>query len=93
MTEHIIELSNRYALKLDESQNYILYKIKPKENGGYERIGGKVCKTLETVFETLAHCELMDEDIVSLSDCAKTLKSIYAEIKRITEIQQTYAYA
>ncbi|OOF38835.1 hypothetical protein BKK49_09025 [Rodentibacter rarus] len=93
MQEHIIELSNRYALKLDNEHSYIVYKIELKENGTYERVGGKVCKTLEAVFETLAYCELMGEDVVSLADCEKTLKAIYAEAKRITEIQQSYAHA
>lgn len=93
MTEHIIELSNRYTLKLNENQVYILYKVELNENGTYGRTGGKVCKTLETVFDTLAHCELMGEDVVSLADCAKTLKAIHAEIKRIAEIQQEYAHA
>ncbi|OOF83518.1 hypothetical protein BKG93_09880 [Rodentibacter ratti] len=92
MQEHIIELSNRYALKLDNEHSYVIYKIELKENGTYERIGGKVCKNLESVFDTLAHCELMDEDVVSLADCNKTLKAIHAEVKRIAEIQASYAH-
>lgn len=92
MTEHIIELSNRYALKLDGSQNYILYKIEPKESGGYERLGGKICKDLFTVVDALAYCELMGEDVLTLNEVEKVLHGIHAEVKRIAEIQASYAH-
>ena len=41
----------------------------------------------------MALCELMGDDINALSDVAKKLEEIYAEVKRITEIQVTYAQA
>lgn len=91
MQEHIIELSNRYALKLDGEHSYIIYKIELKEDGTYERIGGKVCKTLFAVIDTLIYCELMDEDVTSLSAIAKKLDAIKSEVERIAEIQQAYA--
>ncbi|MEX4346354.1 hypothetical protein MZA99_01020 [Haemophilus influenzae] len=37
MQEHIIDLSERYALKLNENHVYILYKIELNENGTYQR--------------------------------------------------------
>lgn len=43
--------------------------------------------------DTLILCELMGDDINALSDVAKKLEEIYAEVKRITEIQATYAQA
>ena len=93
MQEHIIELSNRYSIKLSETEKYIIYKIELQENGTYERVGGKVCKDLFAVVDTLILCELMGDDINALSDVAKKLEEIYAEVKRITEIQATYAQA
>ncbi|THA14557.1 hypothetical protein [Rodentibacter pneumotropicus] len=93
MQEHIIELSNRYALKLNENHVYILYKIELSDKGNYERVGGKVCKTLFAVVDTLIYCELMDEDVTALSAVAKKLEEIHAEVKRIAEIQETYAQA
>jgi len=87
MQEHFIELSNRYSIKLSETEKYIIYKIELQENGTYERVGGKVCKDLFKVVDTLILCELMGDDINALSD------EIYAEVKRITEIQATYAQA
>lgn len=93
MQEHIIELSNRYSIKLSETEKYIFYKIELQENGTYERVGGKVCKDLFAVVDTLILCELMGDDINALSDVAKKLEEIYAEVKRITEIQATYAQA
>nr|DAR89663.1 MAG TPA: hypothetical protein [Caudoviricetes sp.]DAT19214.1 MAG TPA: hypothetical protein [Caudoviricetes sp.] len=91
--EHFIELSNRYSIKLSETEKYIIYKIELQENGTYERVGGKVCKDLFKVIDTLILCELMDEDVISLSAVAKKLEEIYAEVKRIAEIQATYAQA
>lgn len=93
MQEHFIELSNRYSIKLSETEKYIIYKIELQENGTYERVGGKVCKDLFKVIDTLILCELMDEDVISLSAVAKKLEEIYAEVKRIAEIQATYAQA
>ena len=93
MQEHIIELSNRYAIKLNENHVYILYKIELNENGSYERVGGKVCKNLFALIDTLICCELMDEDVTSLSDIAKKLAEIHAEVKRIAEIQEQFAQA
>lgn len=91
MQEHIIELSNRYAIKLNENHVYILYKIELNENGSYERVGGKVCKNLFALINTLICCELMDEDVTSLSDIAKKLAEIHEEVKRISEIQEQFA--
>ena len=91
--EHFIELSNRYSIKLSETEKYIIYKIELQENGTYERVGGKVCKDLFKVIDMLILCELMDEDVISLSAVAKKLEEIYAEVKRIAEIQATYAQA
>lgn len=91
--EHFIELSNRYSIKLSEAEKYIIYKIELQENGTYERVGGKVCKDLFAVVDTLILCELMDEDVISLSAVAKKLEEIYAEVKRIAEIQSTYSQA
>ena len=93
MQEHFIELSNRYSIKLSETEKYIIYKIELQENGTYERVGGKVCKDLFAVVDTLILCELMDEDVISLSAMAKKLEEIYAEVKRIAEIQSTYSQA
>lgn len=93
MQEHFIELSNRYSIKLSETAKYIIYKIELQENGTYERVGGKVCKDLFAVVDPLILCELMDEDVISLSAVAKKLEEIYAEVKRIAEIQATYAQA
>lgn len=93
MQEHFIELSNRYSIKLSETEKYIIYKIELQENGTYERVGWKVCKDLFAVVDTLILCELMDEDVISLSAVAKKLEEIYAEVKRIAEIQATYAQA
>lgn len=93
MQEHFIELSNRYSIKLSETEKYIIYKIELQENGTYERVGGKVCKDLLAVVDTLILCELMGDDINALSDVAKKLEEIYAEVKRITEIQATYVQA
>lgn len=93
MKEHFIELSNRYSIKVSDAGKYILYKIELQENGTYERVGGKVCKDLFAVVDTLILCELMDEDVISLSAVAKKLEEIYAEVKRIAEIQATYAQA
>ena len=93
MQEHFIELSNRYSIKVSDAGKYILYKIELQENGTYERVGGKVCKDLFAVVDTLILCELMDEDVFSLSAVAKKLEEIYAEVKRIAEIQATYAQA
>ncbi|MDU4564952.1 MAG: hypothetical protein E7J23_06750 [Haemophilus parainfluenzae] len=93
MQEHFIELSNRYSIKLSETEKYIIYKIELQENGTYERVGGKVCKDLFAVVDTLILCELMDEDVISLSAVAKKLEEIYAEVKRIAEIQSTYSQA
>lgn len=93
MQEHFIELSNRYSIKLSETEKYIIYKIELQENGTYERVGGKVCKDLFAVVDTLILCELMDEDVISLSAVAKKLEEIHAEVKRIAEIQVTYAQA
>lgn len=93
MQEHFIELSNRYSIKLSETEKYIIYKIELQENGTYERVGGKVCKDLLAVVDTLILCELMDEDVISLSAVAKKLEEIYEEVKRIAEIQATYAQA
>ena len=93
MQEHIIELSNRYSIKLSETEKYIIYKIELQENGTYERVGGKVCKDLFKVVDTLILCELMGDDINALSDVAKKLEEIYVEVKRITEIQATYVQA
>lgn len=93
MQEHIIELSNRYAIKLNENHVYILYKIELNENGSYERVGGKVCKNLFALIDTLICCELMEEDVTSLSDIAKKLEEIHAEVKRIAEIQEQFAQA
>lgn len=93
MQEHFIELSNRYSIKLSETEKYIIYKIELQENGTYERVGGKVCKDLFKVVDTLILCELMGDDINALSDVAKKLEEIYAEVKRIAEIQATYAQA
>ena len=91
--EHFIELSNRYSIKLSEAEKYIIYKIELQENGTYERVGGKVCKDLFAVVDTLILCELMDEYVISLSAVAKKLEEIYAEVKRIAEIQSTYSQA
>lgn len=93
MQEHFIELSNRYSIKLSETEKYIIYKIELQENGTYEWVGGKVCKDLFAVVDTLILCELMDEDVISLSAVAKKLEEIYAEVKRIAEIQSTYSQA
>ncbi|OOF79701.1 hypothetical protein [Rodentibacter caecimuris] len=93
MQEHIIELSNRYALKLNENHVYILYKIKLNDKGNYERVGGKVCKDLFAFANSLIYCELMNEDVISLAEMVKVLKAIYAEVQRIAEIQETYAQA
>lgn len=35
MREHFIELSNRYSIKLSETEKYIIYKIELQENGTY----------------------------------------------------------
>ena len=93
MQEHFIELSNRYSIKVSDTGKYILYKIELQENGTYERVGGIICKDLFATVDTLILCELMDEDVFSLSAVAKKLEEIYAEVKRITEIQATYAQA
>lgn len=93
MQEHIIELSNRYAIKLNENHVYILYKIEFNENGSYEHVGGKVCKNLFALIDTLICCELMGEDVTSLSGIAKKLAEIHAEVKRIAEIQEQFAQA
>ena len=93
MQEHFIELSNRYSIKVSDAGKYIIYKIELQENGTYERVGGKVCKDLFAVVDTLILCELMDEDVISLSAVAKKLEEIHAEVKRIAEIQATYAQA
>lgn len=93
MQEHFIELSNRYSIKLSETEKYIIYKIELQENGTYERVGEKICKDLFAAVDTLILCELMDEDVTSLSAVAKKLEEIYAEVKRIAEIQATYAQA
>jgi hypothetical protein len=93
MQEHFIELSNRYSIKLSETEKYIIYKIELQENGTYERVDGKICKDLFAAVDTLILCELMDEDVTSLSAVAKKLEEIYAEVKRIAEIQATYAQA
>lgn len=93
MQEHFIELSNRYSIKVSDAGKYIIYKIELQENGTYERVGGKVCKDLFKVVDTLILCELMGDDINALSDVAKKLEEIYVEVKRITEIQATYVQA
>lgn len=93
MQEHFIELSNRYSIKVSDAGKYILYKIELQENGTYERVGGIICKDLFAAVDTLILCELIDEDVFSLSAVAKKLEEIYAEVKRIAEIQATYAQA
>ena len=93
MQEHFIELSNRYSIKVSDAGKYILYKIELQENGTYERVGGIIWKDLFAAVDTLIICELMDEDVFSLSAVAKKLEEIYAEVKRIAEIQATYAQA
>ncbi len=55
--------------------------------------GEQVCKDLFGVVDTLVYCEIMDEDVTSLADIAARLAGIYDEVKRIAEIQETYAYA
>ncbi|OOF58906.1 hypothetical protein [Rodentibacter myodis] len=92
MQEHIIELSNRYALKLRNGL-YVLYQITFNENGTYERTGGKVCKNLLSVIDTLIYCELEKEEAATLTEIAKQLGAIQAEVQRIAEIQQEYAHA
>ena len=93
MQEHFIELSNRYSIKLSETEEYMIYKIELQENGTYKRVGGKVCKDLSEVVDTLIICELKDKDVISLSDEVRKLEEIYAEVTRIAEIQATYAQA
>lgn len=92
MQEHIIELSNRYQLKLNASLNYTVCKIEHTPTGVVCH-GEQVCKDLFGVVDTLMYCEIMNEDVTSLADIAAKLADIYGEVKRIAEIQETYAYA
>ena len=93
MQEHIIELSERYALKLNENHVYILYKIELNENGTYQRKGGAVCKDLPSLLDKLIYCELMNEKVETLEDMRNVLHAIHSEVTRIAEIQATYAQA
>lgn len=93
MQEHIIELSERYALKLNENQVYILYKIELNENGTYQRNGGAVCKDLPSLLDKLIYCELMNEKVETLEDMRNVLHAIHSEVTRIAENQATYAQA
>ena len=93
MQEHIIDLSERYALKLNENHVYILYKIELNENGTYQRKGGEVCKDLPSLVDKLIYCELMNEKVETLEDMRNVLHAIHSEVTRIAEIQATYAQA
>lgn len=93
MQEHIIDLSERYALKLNENHVYILYKIELNENGTYQRKGGAVCKDLPSLLDKLIYCELMNEKVETLEDMRNVLYAIHSEVTRIAEIQATYAQA
>nr|DAM61681.1 MAG TPA: hypothetical protein [Caudoviricetes sp.] len=93
MQEHIIDLSERYALKLNENHVYILYKIELNENGTYQRKGGAVCKDLPSLLDKLIYCELMNEKVETLEDMRNVLHAIHSEVTRIAEIQATYAQA
>lgn len=93
MQEHIIDLSERYALKLNENHVYILYKIELNENGIYQRKGGEVCKDLPSLLDKLIYCELMNEKVETLEDMRNVLHAIHSEVTRIAEIQATYAQA
>ena len=93
MQEHIIDLSERCALKLNENHVYILYKIELNENGTYQRKGGAVCKDLPSLVDKLIYCELMNEKVETLEDMRNVLHAIHSEVTRIAEIQATYAQA
>ncbi|QPB43050.1 hypothetical protein [Rodentibacter haemolyticus] len=90
MQEHIIDLTNRYCLKLSNGK-YVLYEIDLKDNGTYERTGGKVCNDLFSAFNSVTYCELNQEEVTNITEVIKRLEAIQAEIKRIAEIQQAYA--
>ncbi|MEX4366074.1 hypothetical protein MZA93_00215, partial [Haemophilus influenzae] len=90
MQEHIIDLSERYALKLNENHVYILYKIELNENGTSAQ-GGAVCKDLPSLLDKLIYCELMNEKVETLEDMRSVLHAIHSEVTRIAEIQATYA--
>jgi uncharacterized 10.8 kDa protein in cox-rep intergenic region len=93
MQEHIIDLSERYALKLNENHVYILYKIELNENGTYQRKGAAVCKDLPSLLDKLIYCELMNEKVETLEDMRNVLHAIHSEVTRIAENQATYAQA
>lgn len=85
--QHIIELSNRYQLTINDS-GYTLYQLTLNSDGVWKRAKGKICRNFETVIETLKHCELNNEDVQALKDCTKVLKAIHSEIKEIKALSQ-----
>lgn len=80
--QHIIELSNRYQIGFAE-KGYVFYELYLTDDGVWKRSKGQLCRDFETVVKTLEHCELNNEDVNSLRDCASTLQAILGEIKEI----------
>lgn len=80
--QHIIELSNRYQIVFSDN-GFILYQLYLTDEGVWKRSKGQLCRNFEAVVETLEHCELNNEDVNSLRDCASTLQAILGEIKEI----------
>ncbi|WP_410685906.1 hypothetical protein [Avibacterium paragallinarum] len=80
--QHIIELSNRYQIVFSDN-GFILYQLDLTDEGVWKRSKGQLCRNFEAVVETLEHCELNNEDVNSLRDCASTLQAILGEVKEI----------
>ena len=91
MQEHIIELSERYAISLNENHVYILYKIELNENGS--TFYASAFPDLPSLLDKLIYCELMNEKVETLEDMRNVLHAIHSEVTRIAEIQATYAQA
>lgn len=80
--QHIIELSNRYQIAFSDN-GFVFYQLILTNDGVWKRSKGQLCRNFEAVIETLQHCELNNEEVNSLNDCANALQAILAEIKEI----------
>ncbi|MFC1022291.1 hypothetical protein ACFGWG_08145 [Pasteurella multocida] len=86
--QHIIELSNRYQLKVTDDF-LILYQLKLQENGTWERVKAYTTKSPDYLLDTLIRLELQSENVTTLEDVAKTITAMRAELKEAINVGRT----
>lgn len=85
---HIIELSNRYQLGVNDN-GFIIYQLQLNPQGTWQRVKGNICKSADTLIDNLLRLELQHEDKTTLKDIQTTLHAVRQEFKEAIAIGRT----